>query len=72
MKRLIKNELLSKDVTEDHIRALFNFWQLPMYNLDFKMIEVPIAELEDERKIELANLGGYAQDGLEPLASDYY
>ena len=43
-----------------------------MYNLDFDLIEVTKDELDAIRASQLANLGGYAQDGLESLASDYW
>ena len=72
VKRLIREGLPSKSVTQRHAEMLFNLWTWPMYNLDFDLLEVTKEELDEIRNLELARLGGYAQDGLEPLASDYW
>ena len=50
--RLIQEELPSEKVSDEHVRTLFGFWQLPMYNLDFKIIPVSMEELEAEREYE--------------------
>ena len=70
--RLIEEGLPNESATAKHAHALVNLWQLPMYNLDFKMIEVPMDELEAEREIELANLGGYAQDEFDAPDFGYW
>ena len=49
---LIQEELSSKKATDQHVKTLFGFWQLPMYNLDFKMIPVSLEELEAAREAE--------------------
>ena len=54
--RLIQEELPSEKVGDEHVRTLFGFWQLPMYNLDFKMIPVSMEELETEREDQLWGL----------------
>ena len=51
--RLTQEELPSEKATEQHVNSLFTFWQLPMYNLDFKMIPVSMEELEAEREEQL-------------------
>ena len=51
--RLIQEELPSEKATDQHLSTLFRFWQLPMYNLDFKMIPVSMGELEKEREDQL-------------------
>ena len=51
--RLIHEELPSKKATAQHVRTLFRLWQLPMYNLDFKMIPVSLEKLEAARKDKL-------------------
>lgn len=51
--RLIQEELPSEKVSDEHVRTLFGIWQLPMYNLDFKIIPVSMEELEAERECEL-------------------
>jgi len=51
--RLIQEELPSEKATDEHVRTLFNFWQLPMYNLDFKKIPVSLEELEEEQRRQL-------------------
>ena len=51
--RLNQEELPSKKATDQHFNTLFRFWQLPMYNLDFKMILVSLKELEAAREAEL-------------------
>ena len=51
--RLIQEELPGEKATDEHVRTLFRFWQLPMYNLDFKKIPVSLEELEEEREHQL-------------------
>lgn len=40
--------LLAADFTEDDSRVLYD-WQLPMYHIDFRMIDVPLEELRREQ-----------------------
>ena len=54
--RLIQEGLPSDkatDQTDQHVSTLANFWQLPMYNLDFTMKAVSWEELEAAREDEL-------------------
>jgi hypothetical protein len=48
--RLITEELPSAEATENHVNALFQLWQLPMYDFDFTRIDVPLNELKDEQE----------------------
>ena len=49
--RLSEEGLPSDKETQQHVSTLDD-WQLPMYNLDFKMIPVSLEELEAARKAE--------------------
>jgi hypothetical protein len=49
LKRLVEEGLPSEAATDDDVRALYGSWQMPMYHLDFKSIDVPLAELLEER-----------------------
>ena len=51
--RLIQEGLPSDKATDQHVSTLANFWQLPMYNLDFTMKAVSWEELEAAREDEL-------------------
>ena len=51
--RLIHEGLPSAKATGQHVSTLANFWQLPMYNLEFTMKPVPREELEAAREEEL-------------------
>jgi hypothetical protein len=58
--RLDSEGLISDCGTEQHARLLFNHWQLPMYNMDFDLIHVPLEQLEAERDAAFWNeVGGY-------------
>jgi hypothetical protein len=39
--------------TQDLTRPLWSYWQLPMYDLDFRELQVPLEDLEAERKAAL-------------------
>lgn len=47
--QLIAAKLPREDATQDHVKALYRHWQMPMYDLDLQPIEVSLAELEAER-----------------------
>jgi hypothetical protein len=51
--------LITETVSEEQLGALYNHWQLPMYRIDFKRIEVPLAELQDEREANFWSEFGY-------------
>ena len=47
----LDEEKLILDTAEDrHVRTLYNEWQIPMYNLDFSIIPVPLEELQAEQE----------------------
>jgi hypothetical protein len=60
LKRLIAENLPTEAASGDHIDELYRTWQLPMYNLDFRQIDVPLAELEKERDALLWAEAGYS------------
>ena len=51
--RLDQKDLLGEEATDDHVTELVKFWQLPMYNLEFDLLEVSMQELQAERDAEL-------------------
>ena len=42
VKRLFLEGLLSEEATNDHVTELVDYWQLPMYNLEFDLLEVSL------------------------------
>lgn len=57
--RLVAENLTTEAASQDHVGELYRTWQLPMYNLEFKMVDVPLEELERERDGLLwAEIGG--------------
>lgn len=42
------------------MQMLFDHWQLPMYNLDFKKISISMKQLLAEREVAVASLSGYS------------
>lgn len=42
--------LITADATNEDVNNLYRFWQIPMYNIDFKKIKVPLEELISERE----------------------
>lgn len=46
--------LITPRATEEHANLLCNRWQMPMYELEFKQIEVPLEELLSERDAQMA------------------
>lgn len=57
--RLIAEKLPNEDATQEHVQALYRHWQLPMYGLEFAMMEVPLEDLEAERDAQLWAEAGY-------------
>lgn len=43
-------KLIPDKVDDRYLRALYNEWQIPMYNLDFSIIPVTLEELEAEQE----------------------
>jgi len=48
--RLINEELPSETATQDHVNLVYGSWQLPMYNLDLRELDVPLDELHRQRE----------------------
>jgi len=53
LKRLIAEKLPSEAATQDHVQALYGYWQLPMYDFDFSPIPVSLEELRAEQEAML-------------------
>jgi hypothetical protein len=52
-------EGLILDTAQDtHVTTLYREWQIPMYNLDFSLIPVTLAELEAEQEQEYWSMVG--------------
>lgn len=62
LKRLVAEKLPSEAATQEHVNALYNDWQLPMYDFDFSLIHVSLAELKAEQERRL----------WSEFGSDYY
>ena len=45
--RLVEQGSPTRSATDEHFSALFDLWQLPMYDFDLKLINVPLQELKD-------------------------
>ncbi|MFI4997895.1 MAG: hypothetical protein ACHQAQ_19180 [Hyphomicrobiales bacterium] len=48
VERVITEGTASEGGTQQHVTA-FRQWQMPMYHLDFNVLDVPLAELKEER-----------------------
>lgn len=46
---LIEAKLHVETATNDHVQALYRSWPMPMYNVDFTLIEVDVADLRAEQ-----------------------
>jgi hypothetical protein len=56
---LEQQHLVLEGATEDHVRRLVNHWQMPMYNLNFREVAVPIEDLKAEREAAMWREAGY-------------
>lgn len=63
LEKLIADDLPSSGASDRDVSTLFHSWQMPMYNLDFKLIDVPLADLERSRDAMLWAEAGYSPDG---------
>jgi hypothetical protein len=59
LKALERAGLISEAARDEQLDALYFRWQLPMYHIDFKRIEVPLAELQAERDAKFWSEVGY-------------
>ena len=53
LKRFHTEGLMLATARDDDVGVLYNDWQIPMCNLDFSLIQVPLEELEAEQEREL-------------------
>ena len=60
--RLHAEGLVRSHATQDLIRPIWSYWQLPMYDLDFRELQVPLEDLEAEREAERWAAFGHAPD----------
>ena len=63
LEKLIADELPSDQASDKDVSTLCRSWQMPMYNLDFKLIDVPLADLERARDAMFWAEAGYSPDG---------
>jgi hypothetical protein len=64
LERYFAEDLPLEHACNEHVRRLRRGWQMPMYNLDFRLIEVPLADLEREREAAYMNEFGDWRDEL--------
>jgi hypothetical protein len=57
--RLIAANLSSDAATEKDAKVLYELWQMPMYCIDFTLIDAPFSELLEEREANLWADSGY-------------
>ena len=50
LKRLYEEELPSPEATQEHAEVLISNWQVPMYDLDLRPINVPVEKLRKEQE----------------------
>lgn len=50
---LIGEKLPTEAATQEHVNALYDDWQLPMYDFDLSLIHVSLEGLEAERERRL-------------------
>lgn len=53
LERAVDEKLPLETATQNHVRALYQCWQLPMYMLDLRKIDVPLAALKERRDMLL-------------------
>ncbi|MET4666706.1 hypothetical protein [Sphingomonas sp. PvP056] len=58
-KRLDAEGLVSETANNDHVRWFYDRWQMPMYNLDFKLIPVSLDQLKSDREAAYWSEIGY-------------
>ncbi len=63
LEKLIADNLPSEEASDNDVSTLYHSWQMPMYNLDFTLIDVPLAELEETRDSMLWAEAGYSSSG---------
>ena len=62
IERLVAEKLPADQAEQEHAQLLFAEWPLPMYHLDFRLIQVPLEDLKNEQNRLLA----------QEMGGDYY
>ena len=57
--RLDAQGLVTEAATDEHVQAFYHHWQLPMYNLKFGVIDVPLEELKARQEAAYWSEVGY-------------
>jgi len=59
LKELIAQGLPSANATHEDVNMLYRSWQMPMYHLDFTLIDVPLEDLMAQREVNVQAEMGY-------------
>ncbi|MFH1556896.1 MAG: hypothetical protein ABII76_18905 [Pseudomonadota bacterium] len=59
VERLVTEALPADIATQDHVFVLGRHWPLPMYNVELKMVDVPLEDLKQEQDRILWAEAGY-------------
>jgi hypothetical protein len=62
LRRLIDEKLPTDEATKTDVSHLYHSWQMPMYNLDFSLLPVPLEALQSERGSIMRSEMGYDED----------
>jgi hypothetical protein len=57
--RFVQEDLPTKTATQQDVSLLYHGWQMPMYNFEFRLIDVPLDDLHRERDALLWAEVGY-------------
>jgi 2-methylaconitate cis-trans-isomerase PrpF len=58
--QLKEKSLYRKTALQDHINAVYDLWQIPMYSFDFSLVKRTLEELEDEQEsVFYGQIGNY-------------
>jgi hypothetical protein len=58
LRRLHAEGLMTDVAQDEHVRTLYGDWQIPMYNLEFSLIPVPLEQLRAEQEAEYWSMVG--------------
>jgi hypothetical protein len=61
LERLVAEGLPSEAATQDDVIVLYRSWQMPMYHLDFTLVDVPHADLIAQREANVWGEMGYSE-----------
>jgi hypothetical protein len=62
LRRLIDEKRSADEATDTDVSRLYHSWQIPMYNLDFSLLPVPLEQLQRERDAIFYAEMGYDND----------